>query len=264
MLGNVVAAILVLIVLAVVVSLVLRRTIIYEYQRGLKYVKGRFKGILTPGQYYYMPLLTKIDSVDVRLRLQPIGGQEVLTSDAVALKVSLVASYEIVDPVKAVISTQDYEAVLHSSLQLALRSIIGAAPIDQVLEKRGEFGPKLMETCAPQAKALGLHLVSADVRDIMFPGVLKQTFAQVARARQEGMAALERARGETAALRNLANAARMIEKNPVLLQLRFLQTVSESSGNTFVLGVPPGTLPLNAQENADTPSSSASSASDDD
>jgi hypothetical protein len=78
----------------------------------------------------------------------------------------------------------------------------------------------------------------------MFPGELKKIFAQAVKAQKEGLAQLERARGETAALRSLANAARMIEQNPALLQLRLLQAVGENSGNTFVLGVPGQTMPL--------------------
>jgi hypothetical protein len=82
----------------------------------------------------------------------------------------------------------------------------------------------------------------------MFPGDLKKAFAQVVIARKQGLAALERARGETAALRNLANAARMLEGNPELMQLRLLQEIGESTGNTIVLGLPASTTPLPLKE----------------
>ncbi|MBI4316920.1 MAG: hypothetical protein HY675_00400 [Chloroflexi bacterium] len=78
----------------------------------------------------------------------------------------------------------------------------------------------------------------------MFPGELKKVFSQVVKARQEGLAALEKARGETAALRNLANAARLVEEKPTLLQIRMLQQLGEGSGNILVLGVPPAGMPL--------------------
>ncbi|MBN2311251.1 MAG: hypothetical protein JXR94_19895, partial [Candidatus Hydrogenedentes bacterium] len=91
---------------------------------------------------------------------------------------------------------------------------------------------------------LGLRLISVDLKDIMFPGKLKEMFAQVVSARKEGLAALERARGETAALRNLANAAKMIENNPNLMQLRLLQALGEASGNTLVLGMSPQAAPV--------------------
>ena len=101
-----------------------------------------------------------------------------------------------------------------------------------------------MELASGKASELGLNLISADVKDIMFPGEMKKVFAQVVKAQKEGQAALERARGETAALRNLANAARTLDDNPNLLQLRALQALSDSSGNTLVLGLPSNVLPL--------------------
>jgi hypothetical protein len=84
----------------------------------------------------------------------------------------------------------------------------------------------------------------------MFPGEMKKAFAQVVKAQKEGQAALERARGETAALRNLANAARMMDDNPNLLQLRALQSLADSGGNTLVFGVPNGTVPLSRKNDS--------------
>lgn len=101
-----------------------------------------------------------------------------------------------------------------------------------------------MELSREPAKALGITLRRVDLKDIMFPGQLKKTFAQVVNARQEGLATLERARGETAALRSLANAARMLEGSPALMQLRLLQQIGESGGNTLMLGLPAGGTPL--------------------
>jgi hypothetical protein len=91
---------------------------------------------------------------------------------------------------------------------------------------------------------LGLKLILADVKDMMFSGEMKKAFAQVVKAQKEGQAALEKARGETAALRNLANAARIMDDNPNLLQLRALQALAESGGNTLVLGLPGVSIPL--------------------
>jgi len=87
----------------------------------------------------------------------------------------------------------------------------------------------------------------------MFPGELKRTFAQVVTARKDGLAALERARGETAALRNLANAAKLVDANPALLQLRLLQQIAESAGNTIVLGLPSSATPLPLRDGGELP-----------
>ena len=101
-----------------------------------------------------------------------------------------------------------------------------------------------------------MKLISADVKDIMLPGEMKKVFTQVVKAQKEGQAALERARGETAALRSLANAARMMDDNPNLLQLRALQGLEVSSGNTLMLGLPNGAVPVVKQnEKSPTPPS---------
>jgi len=221
-----------------------RRITVLEYERGLEYSRGRFQSVLEPGPYWYVPFLTLIQKLDVRPRFVSITGQEVLSSDGVTLKVSLAANFEIVDPNLAVNKVHDFQQALYLELQLALREIVGAADIDTVLGGRHDLSKKLMEIAAPKASGLGLKLISVSLKDIMFPGRLKEIFAQVVNARQEGLAALEKARGETAALRHLANAAKMMEGNPYLMQLRLLQTLGETSGNTLVLGMPAESVPI--------------------
>src|SRR5438132_14180401 len=223
---------------------------VFEYERGLKYVRGRFKGILPPGLYWVIPQLTTVRKMDMRSSFVSLSGQEVLSSDGVTLKVSLAAKFEISDPEVAVNKVENYQNALYLELQVALRQILGGSPIDQLLEKRNEFGKQLLEIVSPKAQALGLRLLEVELKDVMFPGELKKIFTQVVKARQEGLAALEKARGETAALRNLANAAQLIERTPALMQLRLLQVVGQNSGNTVVLGVPAqgGPIPIRARD----------------
>jgi regulator of protease activity HflC (stomatin/prohibitin superfamily) len=151
------------------------------------------------------------------------------------------AQYEIADVETAMNKVADYQEALYLTLQSGLRRIVAGAAIDEMLEKRVEFGPQLLEAAAGELEQFGLKLIKVDVKDIMLPGEVKKMFNQIVKARKEGAAALEKARGETAALRNLANAAKMMEDHPSLLQLRLLQQVGESSGNTIVVGLPPGT-----------------------
>jgi regulator of protease activity HflC (stomatin/prohibitin superfamily) len=126
---------------------------------------------------------------------------------------------------------------------LAVREVISTSKADELMENRAGFAEKIRVLAEPQVQRLGLKLLAADLKDLMISGDLKKSFAQVVRARKEGEAALERARGETAALRSLANAARMLQDNPQLMQLRMLQAMGESAGNTLVVGLP-ATLPL--------------------
>jgi regulator of protease activity HflC (stomatin/prohibitin superfamily) len=244
-------------IVAVVAKYGLRRATVYEYERGIKYTRGKFQAVIPPGQYWYLAWFTTIRKVDVRPRFASITGQEILSSDGVTLKVSLAANFEVVDPGLAINKVQDFQETLYTELQLALRQIIGSVDIDSLLTTREEVSKKLADMTQAKAQELGLRLISVGVKDIMFPGSLKEMFAQVVSARKEGLAALEKARGETAALRNLANAAQMVESNPGLMQLRLLQSLGGSTGNTLVLGLPGQTaaIPIRprATQNKDVP-----------
>ena len=209
------------------------RLTIFEYERGLKYVKGRFKQTLGPGQYWLWAFgSTTIRKVDMRPQYLSIPGQAVLTADGVGLKVSLTAVYEISDPATAINQVADYYQGLYLTVQNGLRELISTVTIDDLLGNT-ELNQRLLETTTEQTRPLGIRLISLSIRDLMLPGELKKLYAQVVQARQEGLAQLERARGETAALRNMANAARLVNNNPTLLQLRLLQAMEQSTDNTF-------------------------------
>ena len=121
----------------------------------------------------------------------------------------------------------------------------GGAPVETLLTQRAGLAPQLLALAQPEAARIGITVHAVEVKDVMFPAELKRAFADVLKAKQEGQAALERARGESAALRNLANAARVLEGNPALMNLRLMQslTAAQNAGNTLVLGVP-GFIPL--------------------
>ena len=230
--------------LMVVGSRLLRSITILEYERALKFEHGQFVAVVGPGKYRYLPHRTRFHSVDTRLVHEAVSGQEVLSSDAVAFKASLLASYRIVDPKLAVLETQNVQEAVHSALQLGLRALISGRTAEELLQRRSEGSALLLGEAEPLLAKVGVALEQVALRDLTLPGDLKKAFSQVAQARQEGLAALERARGETAALRNLANVAQLMERHPSLLQLRLLQTISERSGNTVVVGSPPNFGPI--------------------
>jgi len=207
--------------------------IVYEFERGLKYRKGKFVGVLNAGRYCIFSRSTTVNKIDVRPKFISVSGQEVLSSDSVTLKVSVTARYEIIDPNIAVNKIENYTEAFYAIVQLAIRDIIGSMKIDEILEQRVALNQKLMELTVSKAEELGIKIQLIGIKDIMFPGELKKIFAKVVEAQKEGLAALERARGETAALRNLANVSKVLEDNPALIQLRALQ----STGNTIVIGV---------------------------
>jgi regulator of protease activity HflC (stomatin/prohibitin superfamily) len=212
--------------------------IIFEHTRGLRYENGKYVETLNPGPYWIFGRKTTITPVDVRVQFVSIPGQEMLTVDGVTVKITLAASFEISDPNVATNKVMNAPGAVYLQLQMALREVVASEKIDTVLEGRADISRRIMERGAAQASELGVKLLTAEVKDLMLPGDVKKVFAQVVKAQKEGLGALERARGESAALRNLANAAKMMEDNPNLLQLRALQVFAESSGNTLNLGIP--------------------------
>lgn len=223
--------------LAVGIVLAFRQVTVLEYERGLRYQSGRFVGVVNPGSYWTARSFTRIDRIDIRPTHIAVPGQEVIASDGVGLKLTLSAKYQVGDVAKAVHTIADYRVALYTILQLALRELVAAGPAENVLTTRTGINANLLQIAAPKAAEFGIDLLEAEIKDVMFPGDLKKVFSQVVRARQEGLAALERARGETAALRNLANAASLLEQKPALLQLRMLQAIGQETGNTLVVGM---------------------------
>jgi regulator of protease activity HflC (stomatin/prohibitin superfamily) len=210
---------------------------IHDYERGLRYRQGRLVGLMSPGTHIAVRPLTEIQVLDGRPTLLTVPGQEILTADGVALRLSLTARYVVADPVAAFTNDQSYLTALYHALHAALREVVAGRTADDILAARGELGPSVGAAVASELARIGVELLGVDVRDVMVPGELKRAFAGIVAARREGEAAVERARGETAALRSLANAGRMLEDNPGLLQLRVLQQVGGSSGNTVMLGI---------------------------
>lgn len=214
---------------------ILVRRVVHDYQVGLLYKNGNLKETLGAGAYWLNPLTSSLVITDMRRVTTVVSGQEVTTGDNIGLKVSATISYEVEDAQKALRSVQSYADELYFTVQLALREELSSQPIDALLENRQGLGDLLTERVAPQAQEIGLKLHGIQIRDFMFSGDLKRAFNEVLKARKEGEAALERARGESAALRNLANAAKLLNDNPNLLSLRLMQAIETSKGNSFEL-----------------------------
>jgi len=213
---------------------------------GLLYHHGKFVEQLAPGRHVRWGRGFGLVPSDQRKAVLAVVGQEVLTADNVSLKLSLLLGYQVVDPVQAAHGSQNWMSDLYQSAQLALRTVINAQPVESLLGQRLDIGKQLLAQVQPAAAKTGITVHTIEVKDVMFPADLKRAFADVLKAKQEGQAALERARGESAALRNLANAARLMDGNPALMNLRLMQSVSaaQGGGNTLVLGVPSGFVPL--------------------
>lgn len=217
-----------------------------EGYAGLLYQRGKFVEVLHAGEHVRWGRKFTLEVSDLRKTSVLVAGQEVLSADNVGLKASLLVSYQVVDPTKAAHETQSWHSDLYNAAQLALRAVASGATMEALLGNRLDLGTQLLARMKADAEKIGVSVLAVEIRDVTLPNDLKRAFAEVLKAKQEGQAALERARGESAALRNLANAARVLEGNPALMNLRLMQslTAAQNAGNTLVLGVPGGFVPL--------------------
>lgn len=225
-----------LLILAAVIKAYFDRVIIFEYERGIRYHKGKFTGILKPGAYWSFRFNSLILKADTRPMFLTIPGQEILTDGNISVKISLLVKYRIADLEKAYVKSSDWHEAMYAFLQLNLRRFVASLPLDELLKNRSDLIENLLAEATGPLSESGIELISVDVKDIMLSADIKKAYTQILLAKQDGLAALEKARGETAALRNLANAAKILENNPALYQLRLLQSLSETKGSTLVLG----------------------------
>lgn len=214
-----------------------RRVTVLEHERAVLYRAGRITDVLTPGVHWLLGFGVELTLVDVRARVFVVPGQEVLTSDGVGLKISLVGETAIVDPRAWVNASQSVDQSLYAEAQVRLREVVGAVTAEQLLTAREELSERILASAREAATRLGVELRSLAIKDLMFPGALRELFARVASAKQEGLAALERARGESAALRSLANAARLLDGNPNLRDLRVLQALADAKAGSVILNL---------------------------
>lgn len=222
--------------------ILIREVVIWEPKTALLYRNGKYLKRLSPGIYRLLRfgIAYSVKPVDTRLQILTLSGQELLTSDNAGIKVSMSIAYRIINPELAQTEVVEITEAIYLTVQLALRVAISKRSVENIVEQRDEIEREIAEAVAGKLELIGVEVQTAGIKDIMFPGDLKKIMNEIIKAKKEGQAALEKARGETAVLRNLANAARMLENNPNLMNLKVLQTIGEACGNTYVMGVTHG------------------------
>ena len=208
-----------------------------EWQRGVLLRDGCVVATLGPGRYRRWQRRLTLRLVDMRPWVVTIPTQEVPTADGATVKVTVAGYARVTDPVAYVTGAQVPEQSLYLAIQIALRAALATTSLDDLVANRGELGTRITAGLAG-IDSLGVETDGLEVKDVMLSADLKRAQAEVLVARAQGLAALERARGETAALRSLANAARLAADNPALIQLRLIQTLGTTTGHTVVIGAP--------------------------
>lgn len=208
---------------------------------GVLYVDGLFVDTLRPGQYAFWKgeAEAKVVMVDARESMVDVGGQEIMTSDKVTLRLNAVVTYRVEDALKAVAATDDVRQSLYRETQLVLRAVVGTRDLDTLLAEKDSVTNEIENAIRVQAEALGLKVASIGIRDIILPGEMKELMNKVTEAKKAAEANCIVRREETAAIRSQANTAKLLADNPTLMRLRELEVLEKiASGGSLnvVLG----------------------------
>ena len=217
-----------LVVIGVVIFILANSVrVLNEYERGVIFRLGRAIGAKGPGLIILIPVIDKMVKVDLRTVTMDVPPQEVITRDNVSVKVNAVVYFRALDPMKAVLSVENYLYATSQLAQTTLRSVCGQGEMDDLLSEREKINRQLQEILDRQTDPWGVKVSTVEIKGIDLPDEMKRAMAKQAEAEREKRAKIIHSAGEFEAAANLAKAADMISINPVTLQLRYLQTLTE-------------------------------------
>jgi len=226
---------------AVLAALASGFKVMKEYERAVVLRLGRLVGYRGPGIIYVIPLIERMARVDMRTITMDVPTQDVITRDNVSVKVNAVMYLRVIDPNKATMEVEDFLYATSQLAQTTLRSVCGTAELDELLAERDRINHQIQEILDVQTDPWGIKVVSVEVKHIDLPQDMQRAMAKQAEAERERRAKVINAEGEFQASGRLAEAASVIGKEPVAIQLRFLQTLSElasENNSTVILPVP--------------------------
>ncbi|EEF57464.1 slipin family protein [Pedosphaera parvula] len=229
----------VLILALIIIPQALR--ILREYERGVIFRLGKLLGVKGPGLILLIPIVDRMVKMDLRVVTIDVARQEIMTRDNVPATVDAVVYFRVVDPIAAVVKVENYWKATSLIAQTTLRSVLGQAPLDDLLSQRESINLKLQEIIDRQTEPWGIKVTAVEMRDVALPDSMKRAMAKQAEAERERRAKIVNAEGEFQAAEKMVQAAAMISKEPIALQLRYLQTMREISSEhntTTFLPVP--------------------------
>ena len=213
-----------------------------EYERGVVFRLGRYKGLRGPGMYWIIPLgIERSVTIDIRTRTVSAEQQETITRDSVTIKVNAVLWYRITDAAKAVIEVADAQAAVYQLALTGLRNIIGQHDLDEILQERNKINSLLTDSISGSTAAWGLEVQRFEMKDVELPKAMQQVMAMQAEAIREKRARIIKAEAELEASVKLSLAAAQITANPAALELRRMQMIAEvgaENNSTTVLMIP--------------------------
>ena len=215
--------------------------IVQEYERGVIFRLGRLAGPRGPGLFVIVPLIDRMVKVDLRVITLDVPSQEAITKDNVTVKVNAVLFFRVIDPSAAVVQVEDYRRATWNIAQTTLRNVLGQSTLDELLSNREKINTRLQQIIDETTEPWGVKVSIVEVKDVDLPQTMQRAMAKQAEAEREKRAKIVHAEGELDAAAKLTEAADLMSKHPVSVQLRYLQTLNEISvekNSTIIFPVP--------------------------
>ncbi|MBW2989431.1 slipin family protein [Candidatus Woesearchaeota archaeon] len=215
--------------------------VVRQYERGVKFTFGKYVGIMDPGLRIIIPLIQTWERVDMRVKAVDVPSQECVSRDNVSLKVNAVLYYKVSVADKAVLEVEVFGYAVSQLAQTTMRNIVGEFELDEILQKREDISNKIQQIVDKDTDPWGIKVSKIEIKDIELPDTMKRAMAHQAEAERDRRARITLALGESQAAEKLAQAAKVIGKEPAGLQLRLFQTMSEiasEKNSTIILPVP--------------------------
>jgi len=215
--------------------------ILREYERGVVFRLGRCVGVRGPGIVILLPFIDKMVKVSLRTVVLDVPPQDVITKDNVSVKVNAVVYFRVLEPMKAVLEVEDYYYATSQIAQTTLRSVLGEAELDELLAHREKLNQRLQRIIDEQTDPWGVKVSAVEIKHVDLPQEMQRVMARQAEAERERRAKIIAAEGEYQAAQKLKEAAEILAANPITVQLRFLQTLTEISSEnatTVVFPIP--------------------------
>ena len=215
--------------------------VLREYERGVIFRLGRVIGAKGPGLIFLIPIIDKMVKVPLRTVTMDVPPQDVITRDNVTVKVNAVIYFRVLDPNRAVLEVENYLYATSQIAQTTLRSTLGESDLDELLSQREKINKELQQVIDKHTEPWGIKVSTVEVKNVDLPQEMQRAIARQAEAERERRAKVINAEGELQASHKLLEAAVVIAKQPIALQLRYLQTLSEiatENNSTTIFPVP--------------------------
>ena len=230
-------------VLIVIVLIIILRSIVQinEYERGIKFYKGKFSKILSPGWRIILPIFESYKKVDIRTKVVDVPEQDAITKDNVSIRINAVIYYKIFDAAKAVLEVENFYYAVSQLAQTTMRNAVGSVSLDELLSEREKLSDSICKVIDEATDPWGIKVENVELKDVTLPEDMKRVIAKVAEAEREKTAVITKAKGEVEASKNLAEAAKTMATTPGARHLRTLSTINDVSSdqsNTLIFCVP--------------------------